>query len=426
VRIAKWTSIILGSVLLLLVITALVMTSLIDPNRYRGKVAAIVGDLAGRPLVIDGNLEITWFPWLGVRMGSAHLGNRPGAAELPIVEWQSIAVAAKVMPLLKGQVVIDRIRLQSPHIRLHRDAQGRGNWEDLGPRTPAGGSLAPAGGSLAPAGGSLAGRSVAGRSVAPSPSAQQRNPPQIAGIEVRDGIVDYVDESSGQQVTLSSVELDMGEWRVGQALPVHTRFLAHGAALPAKGVWVQVESPELAVRVEPLNVQSPKLSIRIADAQINGDFACETLADGGLVTHGSIALRVPSVRNLAHDLALDHTLPHDPTTLGPLELTTHWSYMSGALAAKPIALKLDGVTFEGWVERSAPPKSAWRFELHGDHIDLGRYVNVDSKNKKPFELPVEALRAINANGSLVFDRAELADSHMTDVRLKVQTPEATQ
>jgi hypothetical protein len=170
----------------------------------------------------------------------------------------------------------------------------------------------------------------------------------------------------------------------------------------------------------------PKLSLRIADAQVNGDLACENSAQNGVSTHGSLTLHVPSVRKLAHDLALDQTLPHDPTTLGPLELTTNWSYTHGALAAKPIAVQLDGVTFDGWVERSAPAKSAWRFELHGDHIDLGRYVNVDSTKKKPFELPVEALRAVNANGSLVFDRAEIADSHLTDVRLKLQTPEVKQ
>jgi AsmA protein len=395
VRIAKWTAIIVGGVLLLLVSAAFVVTSVIDPNRYRGKVEAIVGDLAGRPLVIEGNLEITWYPWLGVRMGSAHLGNRPGVAGLPIIEWQSIAVAAKVVPLLRGQVVIDRIRLQSPHIRLRRDAQGRGNWEDLGPRTP-------------------------------SSPARQGNPPQIAGIEVRDGTVDYVDESSGQQVNLSGLELEVGEWRVGQRLPFHTRFLLHSDSLPPSGVWVQADAPEVTVRLTPLNVEVPKLSVRIDDAQIKGDLACETLADGGVVTQGSIALHVPSTRKLAHDLGLDQTLPHDPTTLGPLELTTHWSYTAGALAARPLTLKLDGVNFDGWVERSPPPKSAWRFELHGDHIDLGRYVKVDSTRRKPFELPVEALRAINANGSLVFDRAEIGDSHLTDVRLKVQTPETKQ
>jgi AsmA protein len=395
VRIAKWTSIIVGSLLLLLVATVIVMTSVIDPNRYRSKVEAIVGDLAGRPLVIEGNLEITWYPWLGMRTGHAHLDNLPGVLGPPIAEWGSVAVAAKLLPLLKGQVVVDRIRLQSPHIHLRRDAQGHVNWDALGPpRSPA------------------------------SPAAQ-RTPPQIAGLEVRDGMLEYVDEVSGLKLNLSSLELDIGEWQLGQPLPVHTRFLLHDDSLPPSGVWVQADAPELTARLDPLNVQLPKLSIRIADAQINGDLVCETLPEA-LVTRGSLALHVPSVRKLAHDLALDQTLPHDPTTLGPLDMTTQWSYTSGGLAAKPLTLKLDGVTFDGWVQRSAPPKSAWRFELHGDHIDLDRYLNVDSKRKKPFELPVEALRAVNANGSLVFDRAEIADSHLTDVRLKLQTPEMKQ
>jgi hypothetical protein len=244
-------------------------------------------------------------------------------------------------------------------------------------------------------------------------------------------MLEYVDEVSGQQINLSSLELEMGEWRAGQSLPVHTRFLVHTDSIPPSGVWVQVDAPELGVRLEPLNVASPKLSIKVADAQLDGDFTYEQTADAHVPdahvkAQGSIAIRAPSVRKLAHDLGLDQTLPHDPTTLGALELTSGWSYMDGALAAKPLALKLDGVTFGGWVERSASPQSAWRFELHGDRIDLGRYVNVDSTKKKPFELPVETLRAIKANGSLLFDQAKLADARMSDVRLRFQTPEAKQ
>ena len=125
----------------------------------------------------------------------------------------------------------------------------------------------------------------------------------------------------------------------------------------------------------------------------------------------------------AKDLGLNQTLPHDPTTLCPLNLATTWTYDNGSLAAKPLTLKLDDVSFNGWLQRTASPKPMWDFELHGDRIDLGRYVNVDSKNKKPFELPVEALRAINANGSLIFDQVVLADTRMVDVRLKLQSPE---
>jgi AsmA protein len=395
VRIAKWTSIILGGLLLVLLAAAFVMTSVVDPNRYRSKVEGIVSDLAGRPFVVEGNLEITWFPWLGVRMGAAHFSDAldiPGSA---IAEWQSIAVAAKVLPLLKGQLVVDRIRLQSPHIRLRRDAQGRGNWQDLGSRKPS------------------------------SPSAP-KTPPQIAGIEIRDGMLDYVDEISGLRVSLSRLELDVGEWQAGQPLPVHARFLVHSDSVPPGGVWIQVDAPELAIRLDPLNVAVPRLSIRVADSQIKGDLTYEQTADAHTRAHGSLVMYAPSLRQLANDLALNQTLPHDPTTLGPLELTGNWSYTDGALAAKPIAARLDGVNFSGWVERTAAPRSAWSFELHGDRIDLGRYVNVDSKHKKPFELPVDALRAIDANGSVIFDQAQIADAHMTDVRLRFQTAEAKQ
>ena len=415
VRIAKWTAIVVGSVLLLLVATAFVLTSVIDPNRYRAKIEGIVGDLTGRAFVIEGNLEITWFPWLGVRMGQAHLGNRtnvaagvsgvaggvPDSLGLQIVEWQSVAVAARVWPLVRGQVVVDRIRLQGPRIHLRRDVQGHGNWEDWGPART-------------------------GRPASEASSAGQRSPPQIAGIEIRDGTLDYVDEVSGLQVNLTGLELDVGEWVTGQPLPVHARFLVHTESLPPKGVWVQVDAAEVTVRQDPMGIAAPKMSVKVADAQIEGGFTYEQTADAHVSARGSVAVHGASLRKLATDLALDQTMPHDPTTLGPFELTSNWSYVDGSIAAKPLGVKLDGINFTGWVERTAAPPAMWGFELHGDRIDLGRYVNVDSSNKKPFELPVAALRAINANGSLIFDQVVLADTHMADVRLKFQTPEGKQ
>ncbi len=460
VRIAKWTSIIVGGLLVLAVATVFALTCVVDPNRYRGKVEGIVGDLVGRPFVIEGPLQITWYPWLGVRTGAAHLNNLPGVEGPPLMEWQSIAVAAKVWPLLKGEVVADRIRLQGPRIHLRRDPQGHGNWEKLGPGSVALATAAATGGSAtaatteASATAATTGASAtvaateasatAARGASANPaatatpataapnvpaaatsSAAARNRPlQIAGIEVRDGTVDYVDEVSGLQADLSSWELNVGEWLTGQPLPVHTRFLVRTKSLPADGVWVQVDTPGLAIRPEPLTVVAPKLSVRVADAQIDGDLTYEQTADTHVRAHGSVALRAPSLRKLANDLGLNQTMPHDPTTLGPVELTTGWSYDDGSIAAKPLALKLDGVNFNGWVERTAAPQAMWAFELHGDHIDLGRYVNVDSTNKKPFELPVAALHAINANGSVLFDQVVLANTHLANVRLNLQTPEA--
>jgi hypothetical protein len=46
-----------------------VLTSVIDPNRYWGKIEGIVADQAGRPLVIEGNLEMTSEPRVRKRRG---------------------------------------------------------------------------------------------------------------------------------------------------------------------------------------------------------------------------------------------------------------------------------------------------------------------------------------------------------------------
>ncbi len=430
-RIAKWTATILGGVVLLLTATVFVLTSVIDPNRYRSKIEGIVANLAGRPFVIEGNLTLTWYPWLGIRTGPAHLDNPPVVPGPPMVEWQSISVAAKVWPLLKGDVVADRIRLQSPVIHLRRDAQGHGNWEGLGGRSSDADAAAGARGSApavdtrtasepaasADTGTGSPGRAAPTSSPPPSSSARQL---QIAGIEIRDGTVDYVDDVGGQHATLTNLELDTGEWRTGQSLRMYTRFLAHLSSLPPDGVWIQLDAPELTIRPEPLKVAAPKLTLKVANAQLDGDVTYEQAPE--IHAHGSVVLRTESLRKLANDLALNQTLPHDPTTLGPLELATTWSYNDNALEAKPLTLKLDGVSFKGWLQRSAPPESMWGFELRGDRIDLGRYVQIDSTRKKPFELPVEALRVINANGSLIFDQVVLADTHMTNVRLAVQTP----
>src|SRR5258708_1030651 len=75
-------------------------------------------------------------------------------------------------------------------------------------------------------------------------AAGQQSPPQIAGIEIRDGTLDYVDEVSGLQANVSGLELDIGEWLTGQPLPVHTRFLVHAPALPPRGVSVSSDASD--------------------------------------------------------------------------------------------------------------------------------------------------------------------------------------
>ena len=64
----------------LLVIAAILISFLFDPNDYRDRIAEEVRQETGRELAIEGDLELTFFPWLAVNIGRTTLGNAPGFA----------------------------------------------------------------------------------------------------------------------------------------------------------------------------------------------------------------------------------------------------------------------------------------------------------------------------------------------------------
>jgi len=81
-------------------------------------------------------------------------------------------------------------------------------------------------------------------------------------------VVDYVDEASGQEATLSSLELDVGEWLTGQSLPVHTRFLTHTQFLRRMACgfsWMRLNWQSGPTHS---TFAAPKVSVQIANARL--------------------------------------------------------------------------------------------------------------------------------------------------------------
>jgi AsmA protein len=428
VKIAKWVAGVLIGLLLLIVLGVVTLTLFIDPNRFRGQIEAAVRDATGRPFQIRGDLEISWFPWLAVHTGRAELGNPPGVSGPPLAQWESARVGVRLLPLIHGQLVIDRIRFEGLKAALQRGADGRANWDDL---------LAGGGDQRRP----------------------KRPAPRIAGVEIRDGTLDYVDAKAGSHLRLSDWSLDVGAWGNDQPVPVQTHLLLEkipadgsrppsvdlrfetqlrlaekrdrlelsatemagqirGPSLPADGVPFATKVSKLNVVFEPLDISIPEWSVKVAEAQLAGTLAARKTSDR-LRASGPLSVHIPSVRNFVTALGIDAPLPRDASAMGALSLKTSWAFVDGALALKPIALRLDETAFEGELVRSGSDQPTWTFNLHGDRIDLGRYLITEDKSKEPFELPVETLKALRAQGTLLFDRARLADAEMKNARLRV-------
>jgi len=436
VRIGRWVIGIVAGLVLLAVLTVLAVTVFVDPNRYRGQIEAAVTRATGQPFNIEGDLDIAWYPWLAVRMGPSQFGAPEGAGGEPLVQWQSARVGARLVPLIRGELIIDRVRLDEPRFFLRRDAEGRGNWEEV----------------------------LAALKKPPTPPATGPRPPpgpQVAGFEVQDGTLTYVDEARGQQFTITDWQLEVGAWRSGATVPVETELTweaehdegeevpigvrlsatarvhvsddandidvfelastsrVYGAPLPKAGVPVSMRLSRFAARLSPLDIAISEVAARVGEADVTASIQAGE-SGPGLYVRGPLSVELPSLRRFLPTLGVKVPLPVDKTTIGALKLASMWEWNNGAVRVSGIDLHLDDTHFSGELSRTSSEDAVWTFALHGDKIDLARYIDIEKTSKKPFELPLAALRALKVQGELTFDEASVADSGMKDVRMRVE------
>jgi len=181
-----------------------------------------------------------------------------------------------------------------------------------------------------------------------------------------------------------------------------------------------MRAAKLSFTREPLSFSAPDVALRIADARVQS--SVEGLErDGTLRVGGPVTVEVPSLRALIAALGLEVSPPRDPQALGALEASANWALENDALVIEPLRMKLDGTTIAGRITRSAAESAVWTVDLRGDEVDLGRYVDVEEKkDDEPFELPVDAIRALPLRGSLAFDRARYGDTQMKNLRLHLE------
>ena len=126
----KFLKIVLGLVALaaaLVIVLAVVLPFIIDPNDFKNQIAAAVQENTGRTLSIDGNIGLSVFPWLGLEIGQARLSNAQGFGEQPMASIEKVEVRVKLLPLLHKQLETDTIKLSGLSLRLGKDASGRSN-----------------------------------------------------------------------------------------------------------------------------------------------------------------------------------------------------------------------------------------------------------------------------------------------------------
>ncbi|WP_394201931.1 AsmA family protein [Shewanella waksmanii] len=126
-KVVKW---ILISVLLVFVALAAYLTLIFDPNDFKPQIVNAVKEQTGRTLTIKDDLDWTFFPSVGIKLGAITLSNPSGFSE-DMLSVNEIIAEVALMPLLSKQVEIEQISLDGLTVNLETYKDGRGSFDGL-------------------------------------------------------------------------------------------------------------------------------------------------------------------------------------------------------------------------------------------------------------------------------------------------------
>lgn len=410
---AKWLAIGLGGLLALLLVCALILTQLVDPDRYRGLIERQVAAASGRDFRLQGDIQLSFFPWLSLTTGAAELSSPTGFPDPQFLRWREAHIGVRLLPLLRGELIVGRVRATGLVAHLMQLADGRANWDF-----------------------------ARGESTSDSAGA----PPEIAGIELRDSQILYDDYAGGTRLRLDDVSLDAAPIRRGVPIDVQVRAtvskegLAERATLngattlalgppltlagteitarllggrfPVAGTPVRFAATMLRFDAAQRALSAPAWELGFGDARVRGATTA-TLGETPGAT-GTISLAPVSLRATLAAAGIDLPPTRDPAAFKTVKLGAGFKVFGYSLQIDPFDIVLDDTHITGRVTREA---GVVHFTLHGDRMDLDRYLKPQGAPGEPFVFPTATLKALQVEGTLDIDEATLDGVAMRGVRL---------
>lgn len=427
-KIFLWT---VGILLGLITTLAIALPLLFDPNAYREDIEAAVQHKTGRELQIIGDIKLTVFPWLGVRMGAIELGNAQGFGDQPFAKIDEVGVSVELMPLLDREVHLDTIVLRGLQLNLSRNATGTSNWDDLveiSEQTPDAEPEVETAGSE---------NEFALKSL------------DVAAIEIENAALRFDDKQAGTRYAIEQIALKTGALRRAEPINISLSFVVDSSQ-PAVRAEVDLVGQAVA-ELQDSNFELRKLSLNTrlsgeavpngqqqisltGDLDYNKNNGTAKMANGLLQAAGlNLALELNansldqetpkfagrlnlkefSPRSLMNSLALELPATADRNVLSQASVNARIQGDTNSVSIRDLDIALDDSRLKGTVNIEDISTQRTRFDLSLDQIDVDRYLppkqegdtsesstDEASADINSIALPTEALDTVNATGQI--------------------------
>ncbi len=432
-------------VIFIALVVLLVVT--IDPNDYKQLIVEQVDKTTGRQLSLKGDIELSFFPWLGLRLGEAALSNAAGFGDTPFARVQEVQVRVAVLPLLKREVRADTLRFNGLSVDLRKNRQGVSNWDDLisEPSEP---SEAPP-------------TEPQGPATVPVAWA-------VGGIEISDAELRWQDAQSGTDVRIAPFNLTTGTVQLDKPIELEMDFVVHnrepeikatmllqtkaamdlntqiyrleglrltadaeGAGVPKGQSRMVLESTLVAdLNAQTLTVEP--LALEAATIALDGRLKVERMMGDPKIT-GDLKSAPFSVRKVLAALGQAPLETADSEVLKQAELDLAFEAGSDRAAIPRLEFLLDESRLNAEAEIRSFAKPQVRFKLVLDQLDADRYLPptqtpTDEQSPPPpaetpvapqddrLTLPLDTLRGLTLDGRLEIGKLKVAQLRLSNIQ----------
>ncbi len=131
-KLVKILASVVFSVIIIIAIAGYFAVRHFDLNKYKSYASEIVEKQLGRKLVINGDASIGISLVPTIVVNDIELSNPSWASSPQMLKLKQAEVKFALLPLLKKQIVIDKIALVEPQVYLEKNAAGNASWNFKG------------------------------------------------------------------------------------------------------------------------------------------------------------------------------------------------------------------------------------------------------------------------------------------------------
>jgi AsmA protein len=400
--------------------TMAIVASRFDADSIKYELIKVVQDKKQRTLKIDGELQLSFWPNLGVKLGKLSLSEPRSEQVFAAVGAARVSVA--VLPLLSKHIVVNTVELDGATATLVKHKDGTLNIDDL---------------------------------LAKDKSESQPLQLDIAAIKVADAQLAWRDEQSGSSTNISGLNLTTGRVQADSGRKV---FQIDTVSLVAKGqvdadrFEVKLEAPKLALTPGKSDAGSATIDAQLVGAQRNVNVKLALTGIEGTARAFKIAKLALKLDAKAGESSVAGTLDTaltadlDRQSLALEGIVGEFDIADARMPVKQLKLPVSGtlhadlahqsaavniatqfdeskIALKVNVEKFAPPALA--FDLDIDRLNVDKYLpsqkaGTSEKKSSDARLDFSALRRFDLDGMVKIGSLQVANVKATNVKTRIK------